>query len=341
MSRVVSSSTNRSHDVLRVTRVWGTSQVTVYRHRRCDNPASGVGQARSGRCPARRRWSRRSASCWPRARSTARATGNLGATALRWHSHLQAPRPTLDPGAWSAGARPGRAAAWPEGPRRHPPNRAGRRDVGHRSDLDLGRRGQASIFVTVDHGSTECVGIHAARRATRFEALEPLRQGMRAGFGAFAEGIASGLKLRHDHGSQFVADDYQLELAFLGIESSPAFVREPGGNGCVERFIRTQGEPALGPPLRHHRGAAPGPGRLSGHLQPDLDRRAPRAIERRPRSAPTSSASPRPPDASPMSHDCGPLQRAAHSAQTLFFCWASRLRRGAESPAVAVRRPVF
>jgi putative transposase len=33
--------------------------------------------------------------------------------------------------------------------------------------------GQASILVTVDHGSTECVGIHAARRATRFEALEP------------------------------------------------------------------------------------------------------------------------------------------------------------------------
>ena len=48
-----------------------------------------------------------------------------------------------------------------------------------------------------------------------------------------------GLKLRHDHGSQFVADDYQKELAFLGIESSPAFVREPEGNGCVERFIRT------------------------------------------------------------------------------------------------------
>jgi hypothetical protein len=50
--------------------------------------------------------------------------------------------------------------------------------------------GQASIFVAVDHCSTECVGIHAARRATRFEALEPLRQGVRACFGAFAEGIA-------------------------------------------------------------------------------------------------------------------------------------------------------
>ena len=50
----------------------------------------------------------------------------------------------------------------------------------------------------------------------------------------FAEGIAGGLKVRHDHGSQFVAHDYQRELSFLGIESSPAFVREPEGNGCAE-----------------------------------------------------------------------------------------------------------
>jgi putative transposase len=81
--------------------------------------------------------------------------------------------------------------------------------------------------------------------ATRFEALEPLRQAVRACFGAFGAGVAGGLDLRHDHGSQFVADDYQGELAFLGIKSSPAFVREPEGNGCVERFIRTLKENLL------------------------------------------------------------------------------------------------
>jgi putative transposase len=106
--------------------------------------------------------------------------------------------------------------------------------------------GQASIFVTVDHCSTECVGIHAARRATRFEALEPLWQGVRACFGAFGAAVAGGLELRHDHhGNQFVADDYQRELAFLGINSSPALVGEPDGNGCVERFIRTLKENLL------------------------------------------------------------------------------------------------
>src|SRR5690242_7814269 len=32
---------------------------------------------------------------------------------------------------------------------------------------------------------------------------------------------------------------------FLGIESSPAFVRAPEGNGCAERFIRTVKENLL------------------------------------------------------------------------------------------------
>ena len=54
-----------------------------------------------------------------------------------------------------------------------------------------------------------------------------------------------GLQLRHDHGSQFMSDDFQNELAFLGIESSPALVREPEGNGCIERFFRTLKEPLL------------------------------------------------------------------------------------------------
>ncbi len=99
--------------------------------------------------------------------------------------------------------------------------------------------GQVTVFVAVDHCTTECVGIHAAKRATRFEALEPVRQGAREYCGGFRAGAAAGLRLRHDHGSQYMSDDFQAEIAFLGMESSPAFVRQPEGNGCVERFIRT------------------------------------------------------------------------------------------------------
>jgi putative transposase len=105
--------------------------------------------------------------------------------------------------------------------------------------------GQAAVFVAIDHCSAECVGIHAAGRATRFEALEPLRQGVRRHFGGFAKGIAGGLAVRHDHGSQYMAHDFQEELRFLGIASSPAFVRAPEGNGCAERFIRTLKENLL------------------------------------------------------------------------------------------------
>jgi transposase InsO family protein len=53
------------------------------------------------------------------------------------------------------------------------------------------------------------------------------------------------LALRHAHGSQFLSDVYQAELRFLGIRSSPAFLREPEGNGCSERFIRTLKEQLL------------------------------------------------------------------------------------------------
>jgi transposase InsO family protein len=104
---------------------------------------------------------------------------------------------------------------------------------------------RAAMFVAVDHCSAECIGLHAARRAIRFEALEPIRQGVRRHFGGIERGSAAGLAVRHDHGSQYMADDFRKELRFLGIESSPAFVRAPEGNGCAERFIRTLKESLL------------------------------------------------------------------------------------------------
>jgi transposase InsO family protein len=142
---------------------------------------------------------------------------------------------------------PARVGA-PRGPRAHDgtiiPERV---DTMWGTDLTttLTSEGPVAVFVAVDHCSAECVGIHAAKRATRFEALEPIRQGVRRCFGGFAQGIARGLALRHDHGSQYMSDAFQKEIAFLGIASSPAFVRAPEGNGCAERFIRTLKENLL------------------------------------------------------------------------------------------------
>jgi putative transposase len=105
--------------------------------------------------------------------------------------------------------------------------------------------GQVCVFIAVDHCTAECIGVHASKSGNRFEALEPIRQGVREHFSDFARGIAAGLAIRHDHGSVYLSDDFQDELAFLGVTSSPSFVREPEGNGCAERFVRTLKENLL------------------------------------------------------------------------------------------------
>ena len=107
------------------------------------------------------------------------------------------------------------------------------------------REGNATVFIAVDHCAQQCVGIPAARPGTRFEPLEPLRQGLRAHHGGYGPGVAAALSLRHDHGSQYLSDHFQGELRFLGIRSSPSFVAAPAGNGCAERFIRTRKEQLL------------------------------------------------------------------------------------------------
>ncbi len=47
------------------------------------------------------------------------------------------------------------------------------------------------------------------------------------------------MTLRHDNGSVYTSEDFQQEIRFYGLTSSPSFVRAPEGNGCAERFIRT------------------------------------------------------------------------------------------------------
>src|SRR4051794_41594068 len=76
---------------------------------------------------------------------------------------------------------PGRAGS-PRGPRNHDgtiiPETV---DTMWGTDLTttFTGEGQAAVFIAVDHFTAECVGIHASSRATRFEALEPIRQGVR------------------------------------------------------------------------------------------------------------------------------------------------------------------
>lgn len=105
--------------------------------------------------------------------------------------------------------------------------------------------GAATLFAAIDHCTAECVGIHAAKHGDRVEALEPVRQGVRDHFGAIAPAVATGLALRHDHGSVYLSADFHAEITFLGMASSPAVVRQPEGNGGIERFFRTLKEQLL------------------------------------------------------------------------------------------------
>jgi putative transposase len=101
------------------------------------------------------------------------------------------------------------------------------------------KEGTVWIFGAVEHWNAECVGIHASKSGDRFNAMEPVKQGIRKHYGALTAKIASGLALRSDHGSQYVSDHFQTELKHFGIRQSLAYVGEPQTNGVVERFWKT------------------------------------------------------------------------------------------------------
>ena len=105
--------------------------------------------------------------------------------------------------------------------------------------------GRVHLFFVVDHCSTEILGFHVDRRPNRWAALEPVRQAVARRFGGLEAGSAEDLVLRHDNGSNYAATDFQREIRFLGIESSPSFVRQPQGNDVAERLIRTVKEQIL------------------------------------------------------------------------------------------------
>lgn len=251
MSKATSSSSGHRFGLARVSRVWGKPRATVYRHREGDNdpPAEPVVAAPRrgpvGACPdaellehirvqihASRFHGEGYRKIWARLRFAGIRTAARRVRRLMGANGLLAP------------------------------HRAGRfQEKTHDGTIvtdtvdtmwgtDMTETvtvadGRARVFVAVDHANSELVGVHAARSGNRFEALEPIRQGVLRHFGTIGQAVAAGLKLRHDHGSNYMSWDFQTELAFLGIVSSPSFVREPEGNGVAERFIRTLKENLL------------------------------------------------------------------------------------------------
>jgi len=245
MRAATSPSSGKPYGMARVCRVWATSRATIYRGRvparpepRCRPgpvgplPDAGLLERIRGVLSASPFHGEGYRKVWARLRFAGLRTSRHRVLRLMREHGLLAP------------SRVGS----PRGPRNHDgtiiPETI---DTMWGTDMTTTwtREGQVAVFIAVDHHNAECVGVHAARHGTRFEALEPIRQGVRRHFGAFAKAVASGLSIRHDHGSQYMSAVFQDEIAFLGAESSPAFVRAPEGNGCAERFIRTLKENLL------------------------------------------------------------------------------------------------
>ena len=75
--------------------------------------------------------------------------------------------------------------------------------------------------------------------------MELISQGVTRHFGCIGPNAAKRLTLRHDRGSNYMSEDFRNEIKCFGMVNSPAFVRQPEGNGVAERAIRTLKEQLL------------------------------------------------------------------------------------------------
>ena len=218
MNRAGSPSTARRYGTARVCRVWEVSRSTLYARRA---RASRTAQP-AAKCGPKQAWS--DAALTEQVRSVLASSPFIGEGYRKAWARLRMAGVRTSRG-WVLRLmrEAGLLAPTRTGRRRGPRNHDGTITT-ERPDEMWGtdataylttREGNATVFIAVDHCTQECAGIHAARPGTRFEALEPLRQGLRQHFGGYRAGVAAGLSLRHDHGSQYMSDHFQRELRFL------------------------------------------------------------------------------------------------------------------------------
>ena len=105
--------------------------------------------------------------------------------------------------------------------------------------------GKVWLFGVAEHWNAELLGWHVTKHGTRYEAIQAVGMAVRQQFGHLGAGAARGLALRHDHGSNFMAEVFQQQIKFWGIAPSYAFVAAPETNGVIERLFRTLKEQAV------------------------------------------------------------------------------------------------
>jgi transposase InsO family protein len=101
------------------------------------------------------------------------------------------------------------------------------------------------VFSLAEHWNAECLGWHVCKVGDRFAALEPIYMGVKQIYGSLGKGVAAGLSLRIDNGSQYTSDHFLQQISYLGIKSSFGLLRQPETNGVAERFHRTLKEQVI------------------------------------------------------------------------------------------------
>ena len=274
MSGAQSISTRRAYGVQRVCRVWHCARSSVYARRQATpSPAPCRRRGPGGAAPDDvlvahvRRVLEASPfhgegyrKVWAKLRVEGRRTSKERVRRLMREHDLQAPQ------------RAGHA----HGPKAHDGTITTEApDVMWGTDMTATvtvAEGPAFVFVAVDHCTAECIGLHAAKRGTRFEALEPIRQGHprtlrghRRRRGPWAAAASRPrvelLGRRFSTGGRVLRHRKFPELR--------AGARRQRRRGALHPHA--EGESVVGAELRDHRGTPPGLARVQADIQRTVD----------------------------------------------------------------------
>ena len=239
----------------------------------------------------------------------------LGAASPPGLAHLQGAGAPPDARARPLGGHTGGPPPRPTQPRRHDHPREGRRDVGHGHDRggdDAARPGRR-----LRRRRSPLGGVHRhPRRPARHAST---RRSSRSGRACSSASAAS--PRTSPRGSRSATTTARSTCP------TTSSARSPGPRGCVlvpglrpsprgQRLRREvhpdpEGEPALGPDLRHRRGAEAGPPRVPPNLQRTLADRAPRTPLASPvQTRPDRQAAHGRPTANRCLHEPGAVQAA-------------------------------
>ncbi|MDF0677376.1 MAG: IS3 family transposase [Nitrospira sp.] len=181
MSHTTSPSVQRPYGVVRVCQEWGLSRATFYHQQRQ--------RTRSPLTPAKRG----PKTAYPDEELTSAIRTVITASPVLGEGHrkiwarlrargIRASRPRVLRLMRQAGLLAPSRAPRVLGPRAHDgtittesPNQMWGTDA---TSTVTQQDGPVTVFIGVDHWTLEGIGLHAATRATRFEALEPIRQGV-------------------------------------------------------------------------------------------------------------------------------------------------------------------